>query len=69
MSNNTAEVLARGMQCLAENLGDIETEVFLSTLMRERFDYTKWQREYFADTDLETFNKEAAEATKDHPWK
>ncbi len=43
MSN--ASVMDRGMQCLLEQLGVVETEQFISTIIREKFDYTKWQRE------------------------
>ena len=47
MSLNTVELLNRGMECLVDNLGPIEAETFISIVIREKFDYTKWQREYF----------------------
>ena len=31
-------------KCLSDNLGADETEVFISTILRERFDYTEWRK-------------------------
>ena len=44
MSNNTIEVIDRGMACLSENLGAAETERFITCILRERFDYTTWHQ-------------------------
>lgn len=44
MDINTIEVIERGMKCLSDNLGADETEVFISTILRERFDYTEWRK-------------------------
>ncbi len=41
---NTIDIMDRGMRCLLENLGTIETERFIAVLIRERFDYTKWRQ-------------------------
>ena len=43
-----AEVRHLGMDCLVKNLGIIDNEKFISTLLR-------WHKKYFADVDLETF--------------
>ncbi|UTC66674.1 MULTISPECIES: hypothetical protein [unclassified Treponema] len=51
----TIELLSRGMECLVESMGVVEAEYFIAAVRRERFDYTKWQREYFDKMDLETF--------------
>ena len=56
------------MNCLLEKLGTIETERFISTIMRERFDYTKWRREYFDDMTLEELNAAAASYDTAHPF-
>ncbi len=45
---NTAEILDDGMNCLIEHIGILKTEIFISTLLTERFDYTKWHQK-FAD--------------------
>ena len=55
MDINTIEVIERGMKCLSDNLGADETEVFISTILRERFDYTKW-RESLVDS-IDTMDK------------
>ena len=54
MNPNTSEVIDRGVRCLSENLGAKETEIFISTLLREKFDYTKW-RQSFVDS-IKTFD-------------
>ena len=51
----TMDLLSRGMNCLVEALGVVEAEYFIAAVQRERFDYTKWQREHFDDLDLHTF--------------
>ncbi len=68
-STTDSEVRQLGMDCLVKNLGIIDTERFISGLLRERFDYTEWRRKYFADVDLETFLNEAAEYDKAHPFR
>ena len=51
MNNNntisTAEIVERGYGCLFEHLGTIETERFIAYILSERFDYTKWRREFW----------------------
>lgn len=60
----TIDLLMRGMKCLVNTLGIIDAEYFISAVRRERFDYTKWQREYFDNIDLETFVSDAANYAK-----
>lgn len=70
MYNTTeAEVMQLGMDCLIKTLGIIDTERFISKLLRERFDYTEWRKNYFADVDLQTFLNEAAEFDKANPFR
>ena len=45
------EVMDRGISCLIDGLGTIDTERFVSLLVRERFDYTEWQRRRFDGVD------------------
>ncbi|MCD8332479.1 MAG: hypothetical protein LUB63_08175 [Oscillospiraceae bacterium] len=42
---DSMEIMDKGISCLLEKLGIVETEHFVSVLIREKFDYTKWQRE------------------------
>ena len=46
MNTNTMEIIDRGLQCLSDNLGARETEIFISVLLRERFDYTQWRKTF-----------------------
>ena len=57
-----------GMDCLLKSLGVLETEVFISSLLRENFDYTEWQREYFADLPLDDFLNKAKEHEQKNPF-
>ena len=65
MSANSIEVIDRGLRCLSANMGVKETEIFISTLLREKFDYTRW-RQSFVDgiatfEDLDALLKQASE--------
>ena len=56
----TMELLTRGMDCLVKNMGIVEAESFIAAIQRERFDYTKWHQEYFAqDESVESFLQKA----------
>ncbi len=68
-SINSIEIIDKGMKCLLENLGVMEMEQFISAIMRERFDYTKWRREYFDEISLEELLSEAAAYEKEHPFR
>lgn len=54
MSTNSIEVIDRGLRCLSAHMGVKEAEIFVSTLLREKFDYTLW-RQSFVDR-IETFD-------------
>jgi hypothetical protein len=50
----TDSVLKRdGMRVLAENLGIVEAERFITLILREKFNYTEWQRNLYGDTPIE----------------
>ena len=67
---DTAVIMSRGMNCLLEKLGVLETEIFISHLLREPFDYTKWRRDNLYDNmSLHELNQKAAQYAKDHPFK
>jgi hypothetical protein len=57
-----------GIHCLVERLGIIETEIFISQLIREPFNYTDWQREHYADMSVSELNKKAVEYAKTNPF-
>jgi len=39
-----ALIKSDGMRVLAENLGIVEAERFITLVLRDSFDYTEWQR-------------------------
>lgn len=66
---STAELMNRGMECLLKELGIIDAEQFISVIIRERDDYTKWQRDYFDRMEPETLKTEALHYDKENPYK
>ena len=68
-SMSSAKILEEGISCLFERLGTVETERFISTLMREKFDYTKWKRKYFDDVNADDFNAAAVEYANSRPFR
>jgi len=59
--------MERGMRSLVDNLGEVDAERFITRLIREPFDYTKWQRNLFEGMSLEEISKEAAECCNANP--
>ena len=64
MSNSSIELMNKGMRCLTSQMGIVEAEEFISLIIRERFDYTKWQREYFDAKTPDEISKEAEQFEK-----
>lgn len=63
------KLLQRGMRCLIDNLGIIETEKFIALLTEKIPDYTQWQRDYFDSMTPEEFNASLEEFMRNHPEK
>ena len=59
MATSTVEIMNRGMECLTDQLSIVEAEQFISTIIREKFDYMKGQREYFGAMAPEEIGSEA----------
>lgn len=66
---NSMEIMNKGIDCLLEKLGAVETEQFISLIIREKFDYTEWQREKFEGVSSEKFNDAAVAYARQHPFK
>ena len=64
----TTDIMNRGMECLTKSLGVIEAERFISTVIREKFDYTTWQRQYFDTMAPGEFHEQAIQYAKAHPY-
>lgn len=69
MSSSTAEIMSRGMKCLMEQLGVVEAERFVATVIREKFDYTRWQRDYFDGKAPEEISLEAEAFERANPYR
>ncbi len=53
-----------GMRVLAENLGIVEAERFITLVLREPFDYTEWQRNLYGNISVkELYDKVTASET------
>ena len=68
MASSTIDILTRGMECLTDNLGVVDAETFISLIIREKFDYTRWQRDYFDKMPPGEFSSDAVQYAKDHPF-
>jgi len=67
--SSTAAVMDKGITVLLENLGVLDTELFISTLLKESFDYTEWRKEHFPALDIDPveFNRQAVEYDRNNP--
>lgn len=55
------EIRVKGIQILAQYLGDIEMERFIALIQREPFDYTQWRQDIDADESIEDISRKAME--------
>jgi hypothetical protein len=53
------ELKVKGINTLLNSLGDVETEKFISLIIKEKFDYTKWQTSLFEDLTIGEISKKA----------
>jgi hypothetical protein len=63
------EVRIRGLRALVDALGIVKAERFITLMLREPFDYTKWQRHLWADKSIEEISKAAMELRRPSPHK
>ena len=60
-----AEIRQKGMEALLKELGDVDAEIFIKNLIREPFDYTKWQKNLWVDKSVKELSSEAEKAVKE----
>ena len=53
------EIKVKGIQILAQYLGDVEAERFVALIQREPFDYTKWRQEIDEELSIEEISRRA----------
>jgi hypothetical protein len=64
----TSAIMTAGMRVLRETLGLIETEIFITNIKQDRFDYTEWRHDnLFEDMSLEELVGNAAEFERQYP--
>ena len=68
MTQSTAELRSKGVQCLIESLGVVDMERFLAEMSREPFDYTKWQQSHYETLKHGEFMQKAADYAETHPF-
>jgi len=56
---NEAVLQKSAMKCLVDNFGNVEAERFISLIIKEPFDYTKWQETLYEDMSVEELSKNA----------
>ena len=53
-----------GINLLIENLGEVDAERFITLMIKEPFDYTKWQKKLFQGKSVKELSDEAMESYK-----
>ena len=53
------EIRVKGIQILAQYLGDIEMERFIALIQREPFDYTQWQESLEQEESVEEVSRKS----------
>ena len=58
------ELKIKGFNTLVSNLGEVEAERFITLILREPFDYTKWQKQLWGNRSVEEISKAAMRERK-----
>jgi hypothetical protein len=53
------ELKVQGIETLIKALGEVNAERFITLLLREPFDYTKWQRALWTDKSVDEVSQMA----------
>ncbi|MBS1249177.1 MAG: hypothetical protein MAG431_00750 [Chloroflexi bacterium] len=54
-----AEIKVLGFEALSRHLGLVEAERFIALVQREKFDYTQWRQNLFAELSGEEISSQA----------
>ena len=55
------EIKIKGFEVLVNTFGKVDAERFISLMMREPFDYTKWHRNLWEEKTVAQINRSASE--------
>ena len=61
---NDTVLSQNAVKCLIKNFGVVQTERFISLIIKEPFDYTKWQRDLYSDMTVDELFTAASEWKK-----
>lgn len=56
-----AEIKVSGFEILSRHLGLVEAERFIALIQREKFEYTQWRQNLFAELSGEEISRQAME--------
>ena len=60
------EIKIKGMESLIASLGELNAERFITLILREPFDYTKWQRNLWNDKSVEEISEMAMKRRREN---
>jgi hypothetical protein len=58
------EIKIKGINLLAQHLGNVEAERFIALIQREPFDYTKWHQGLDDELSIEEISRKAMSLRK-----
>jgi hypothetical protein len=58
------ELKIKGFNTLVDTLGEVDAERFITLILREPFDYTKWQKNLWENRSIEEISKAAMQQRK-----
>lgn len=56
------ELRIKGIEVLTSKLGAVEAERFISIILKEPFDYTKWQKTLWKDISVKELSAKAMDS-------
>ena len=56
------EIRSEGLKALTQQMGQVDAERFITLVLREPFDYTKWQEHLFEDKTVDEISRAAMKA-------
>jgi hypothetical protein len=58
------ELKVKGFNTLVNTLGEVDAERFITLILRESSDYTKWQKNLWEDRSIEEISRAAMQQRK-----
>jgi hypothetical protein len=62
-----AEIKVLGFEILTRHLGLVEAERFITLIQREKFDYTRWRQDLFAELSGDEISQQAMALYRQKP--